>query len=280
MKKRVTITEVIALFVAVIGIIGLIFICFKFASNTYLINSSEEFTDNTIGITSALGSLISGIGALFSLASVLYFVAALKISQRDLQETAKTQSLHQFENTFFKLIDLHNTIVENLVFPGSKGRDVFGSAKMDLKGSNQYYYMKDNSGMLTRISHEFSPPPSTIEAAKAKLENDYVRTYYNRYQFTLNHYFRTLYHVFKYLYLSNLTQEQKKTYAAIARSQLSQDELYLIMFNSLIDGYGYPKMLFLVKEFTILDNFDDKEVYPCVYYQLFIDELHKVSNPF
>jgi len=74
---------------------------------------------------------------------------------------------------------------------------------MDLKGSNQYYYMKDNSGMLTRISHEFSPPPSTIEAAKAKLENDYVRTYYNRYQFTLNHYFRTLYHVFKYLYLSN-----------------------------------------------------------------------------
>ncbi len=72
----------------------------------------------------------------------------------------------------------------------------------------------------------------------------------------LGHYFRNLYHIFKYIHLSGQTIEERKFYATIVRAQLSSDELYLLLYNSLIPRLGNPKFLYLMKTYDILQNFN------------------------
>ena len=51
-----------------------------------------------------------------------------------------------------------------------------------------------------------------------------------------------------------IDKDQKQFYATLLRAQLSSDELFLILYNSL--DLGYPNFLFLIKEYDILQNFD------------------------
>ena len=70
-----------------------------------------------------------------------------------------------------------------------------------------------------------------------------------------------------------MDEERKKFYASITRSTLSQNELYLIAFNSIIENYGKPKMLFLVKKYDILKNFNKNDLQPKAYWEVIEGEL-------
>jgi hypothetical protein len=58
--------------------------------------------------------------------------------------------------------------------------------------------------------------------------------YYGGHQHRLEHYFRHLFQTFKYLDSSkNLSDDEKMTYAKMARAQLSTYEQYLLFVNSI-----------------------------------------------
>jgi hypothetical protein len=65
------------------------------------------------------------------------------------------------------------------------------------------------------------------------------------------------------------------------RAQLSSEEQFLILYNSLVKNLGYPNFLFLIKEFDILQNFDFGLIskYP-FHKEIFDENLKDVPNPF
>ena len=79
--------------------------------------------------------------------------------------------------------------------------------------------------------------------------------------------------------MSHVNDTDKKFYSSIVRAQLSPYELKLILSNSLIENKGYPKFLFLIKEFDIMQNLD-KEGIPSYVLKEFADRKENVSNPF
>jgi hypothetical protein len=256
-----------------------------------------------------LGSFLSGtVGATWSLASVILFYLALKEQRKDIKinqdaltlqlkeledtrevyidqsTTFKTQG---FENTFFQLLQLHSSTVKDLSYTSkwergnmtSIGKEVFIVLKQQLDFLSEGYrpgQENDDYGysMPNRV------PYSNFEDIQITLETEY-KAMYQEYENTFNHYFRQLYHIFKYVHLSELILDEKRSfYAGLIRAQLSQNELYAIMYNSLIKGYGNPNLLFLVSTYKITKNFNPNNIPNPIIWRYFEYKRDLVINPF
>ncbi len=155
-----------------------------------------------------------------------------KRSADALTEQKKHMQIQSFENTFFKLVDLYNNIIDKLTFThikennpmisaqhseeiSSKGREVFQNVIEDMSNINKFY----NSHI----------PTKRFDLGK------YRRLQKTR-NFILGHYFRNLYQILK---LTHTSEERLNTnfkdYANIIRAQLSSYELVLLFYNCL-DG--------------------------------------------
>lgn len=263
-------------------ILGLFF--FLYTSNlntTHAVDTSKfsEFGDYFGGV----------IGAIWSLAGVILLYVALDEQRKDikinqsalikqiqefelqrteLEETRKvfkeqseTFKIQRFENTFFQLVNLYNEIISNLqsTFQGIKyeRRDVIGNYSLQLSQSFDLYlktYKQNNIGEFV-VDKELNP--ISLEDIESLIDNTYENFHYNITKQHLSNYFRTIYQIFKFIYKSDLiNNEEKQFYANILRAQLSSDELLLIFYNSLHEGLGYPNFLYLVNKFDVLQNFD------------------------
>ena len=121
--------------------------------------------------------------------------------------------------------------------------------------------------------------PALEETANERLEKVFEEELFELYKETLSHYFRNLYHIFKFIYLSDLIENNRKRfYSTIVRAQLSSDELFLIFYNS-ICGQGYPKFLFFIKEYNLLENFDFNRIYKFPFhYQIYESKLNELKS--
>jgi hypothetical protein len=170
--------------------------------------------------------------------------------------------IQRFENTFFQLLSLHHELVDKLNFDFSNPKQslgkrevlsrAFNDLKLKLLRANQSRTLGDFG------TYNYSLKlPENIEVSKERMNKVYREFYYDDYKQILSHYFRNVYHIFKFIYKSELIKKSKKQfYASLVRAQLSSDELYIIFYNSLQEGLGYPNFLFLIQEFDIMQNFD------------------------
>jgi len=217
-------------------------------------------------------NLLQGIGGIAT-AGALFYAFKQNLSGK----------VQQFESTFFKLIDLHNNIISYLNYRSIKhnpiteeidsditykGKQVFHSARLELtralnKEEIRSYITKETfTNSYEKIEN--------IEQAKRVFKNQYYSKYYSHFETELNHYFRNLFHIIKYLDQSSLINTtQKKFYASIIRAQLSQDELYVWMFNSMQINYGYPKVLYLITKYDMMQNFRFEMIKPQIWWQYF-----------
>ena len=189
----------------------------------------------------------------------------LSETRKVFQEQSETLKIQRFENTFFQLLSLHHELVDKLNFNRTKNyaknellekRAVLSKAFEDL----EHQFKRSNHIRESTPTGEYfynQNSPETIQIAKKRMNEVYKKLYFDDYKQILSHYFRNVYHIFKFLYTSDLIPKSKKQfYASILRAQLSSDELYLILYNSIYEGLGYPNFLFLIKEFDIMQNFD------------------------
>lgn len=236
--------------------IALLFIgslCFIIALLLFLSKTTTLVAGAPINpsIFSNFGDLIGGVvGAIWSLAGVLLFYAALRLQREDLilqrkelvksREIAESQNktfhIQRFENTFFNLINLHHEIVKGIDIKRSKdtiqGRDCF-----------RFFYKHfeddvDNS----------SVDEENIDGVILLYE-----IVYEKYQSDLGHYFRNLYHIFKFIKSSDVSFPEQHRYANFARAQLSSSELLLLFYNAL-SQHGKDKFKPLIETFQILKN--------------------------
>lgn len=221
-----------------------------------------------------LGDFLSGsVASLWSLAGLFFIYVAflgqkqqllnqqleLKFNQIEVKNTRlelagqkqemiiqnETLKLQKFENTFFNLLNLLNSVVNNIDIRNVRTQDVVNIGRDCFK--TFYDDFVSNIMNNNKENHEFNIKDSSVE------EN--IKAYdklYNDNKSDLSHYFRSVYHILKFIDKSEI--EDKKQYIGLLRAQISSYEQAIIFYNCLHD-YG-SKFKLLAEKHSFLKNLD------------------------
>ena len=179
--------------------------------------------------------------------------------KEQLEAQNRTLKQQRFENTFFSLLNLFNSIVNSIEIKRSRmigetpntlasGRECFATFSLEF-GQNYSAQRKEHSDWGDR---------AVCLAAYEEFSG--VR------QALVGHYFRTLYNIVKFIATSEV--ENKQTYINILRAQLSSAELTLLFYNC-ISKYGSEKFKLLVEKFGLLENMDFSKLHDPKHRELF-----------
>ena len=191
------------------------------------------------------GNFVSGIiGSLWALAGVILFYVALKAQREDFQtnrsalekqvealnlqaeefrlqrdeiehtrtvyeEQSKSLRKQQFESTFFSLLNVYSRIVSDI----------------DNNHSCDYFSQMASHLLTTTISTD-NPMKSHNDAVQ-----NYIHFYFSH-KAHLSHYFKSIYRLMKLIDDSHLSDADKFFYSKIVRSQLKEDEIFLLFYNA------------------------------------------------
>lgn len=270
------------------GIFVFIFGLILFSLNNW--NISKESEIDLTRITN-FSDFIGGIlGPIFSLVGIVLFYVALTEQRKDFEtnkrnletqtkaleqqikefelqriELSETRQVfmtqtemlrkQQFESTFFNLINLHHNIINSMdlqkIEPKYKGITKL-SAPPDQRDELVYTTIKGRDCFI-EFRNKFYEIFYSTDGEKQSLAftNQIYIEFYNTFNSDLGHYFRNLYHIFKFI--KNSEEKDKKVYSSLLRSQLSNDELFLLFYNGISD-FGKQKFKPLIEEFHLLKN--------------------------
>lgn len=184
--------------------------------------------------SSQFGDFIGGCcGALFALVGVLLLFETLKLQRTEIAESRYVFKLQQFDNLFFNLLTLYNSIISSM-----QGKKFFDDKQIEV-----YQQFNTNGGR---------------KAAKNAYLNFYAENEPN-----IAHYFRVLYQIFNQISQSDLKEKDKVKYAKIARAQLSKNEVFFLYYNANTTyGYQFRKYINefnITKHLSILDKLEFKK---------------------
>ena len=200
-----------------------------------------------------LGGVLNPIFALIALMVLLYTVhlqtRELHLSTNELRNSAsalreQSRSLqHQnFERTFFEMIQLHCSIIEDLDL--RKGNVVTASGRDCFR-----VFCRRLRIVYDRVQE--TRPLDKVRSA--------YTVFHEGNQHEVGHYFRNLYRVLKYVHESNAVD--KMAYAGILRAQLSSYEL-LLMYYGTLHPVG-KNLKPLVETYALFDNLDPSLLFDC-----------------
>jgi len=160
-----------------------------------------------------------------------------------LTKQEKHMEIQTFENTFFKMLELHNNIVENLKFEES-----VSIPHIDTKiyNSNSREVFKDIFSFIIekKKEREYSIFTNNVDISLSDIYYQYIQINKN---YLLGHYFRNLYQILKFIERNEERFDKDlKRYINILRSQLSSYELMILFFNCLdnvVDNGQFKKLL-------------------------------------
>lgn len=185
---------------------------------------------------------------MYSQLEVKYTRLELSGQKEEMMEQNNTLRLQKFENTFFQLLSLFNSIVNSLDIRNRKtlavttsGRDCFVIFYKRLSNYLDAIIDSEGTGMKELRN------ASIIETVEA------YDKLYSEDKSDMSHYFRTIYHIIKFIDASDI--ENKKQYISIARAQLSSYEQILIFYNCLHEN-GSEKFKPLIEKYALFKNID------------------------
>lgn len=184
-----------------------------------------------------------------------------------LNEQVGATNIQRFENTFFRMIELHNEIIRNTSFKRRVGRNAFMS-----------YYEDITSYIANDISEATKRGDYSSETAYY-MHEIYVKRACNRFfennEHYLGHYLRNLYNLLRMVdnnkSLKNI--EEKKEYTRIIRSQISSYE-YIIIFYNCFQKNGL-KFKYYADKFELFDNMNNSLLFNSLDKKIFDESLGK-----
>ena len=151
--------------------------------------------------------------------------------QREKLEQRLSEERRQFENTFFQMLAIHNTIVNSM--------DVDrGKSKNKLHGRDCFKHFRD----LMLDAYKRASEDDELKRSIAAHDAVWVL-----YQNDLGHYYRYLYNIIRFI---NESDVKKMRYIRILRAQLSDFELLVLFYN----GPLAKKFKEYVEFFTLFNN--------------------------
>ena len=205
------------------GILGFL----TFVTSIFYFNNGEIF-DKSKTINSSkfgdFGSFMSGsVGTIWSLVSVILFYLTLRLQRKELgfqrEELEMTRnellgqknqmikqndtlSQQQFENTFFQLLNLYNSIVNSIDIRKRDTKVVINSGR----DCFEVYYKKISIFQTNANNHNYSYQLSDSNIEDTILAYDEL---YDLDKADLSHYFRTVYHIIKFIDSSEIKNKNK-----------------------------------------------------------------------
>lgn len=125
-------------------------------------------------------------------------------------EQSKTLRQQRLEATYFSLLNLYHGIISSLNSPDS----------------TETYFKKFKKS----INNKFTESKSPVEDHKQAADN-YLEVFYDKKE-ELSHYFKLIYRILKIIDDSEITENEKFRYVKILRSQLSENEMLAMYYNS------------------------------------------------
>ncbi|EMR9002478.1 putative phage abortive infection protein [Yersinia enterocolitica] len=281
------------------GAVLLVFFIFVFCYKAILLNFDVPIKPDVFG---QLGDVVGGIvGSLWALAGVILFYAGLMEQRKDittnqhalqkqiqalnnqseeielqrkeyemarivfteqrdvLREQSKTSRIQQFESNFYSLVDIYIKIRNEL--------------------------LQANEGSMLQINNKLRQdtiPAYGVKVKVSRITDNYQIIYYAN-KDKLSHYLKTIYRLYKVIdEQEDLDEKKKYFYAKIVRSQFTEEELFLIYYNSyssygknfraLIIKYNILKHLVLINKLEF-KFFETMDVAVCSCRLLFINWL-------
>ena len=176
----------------------------------------------------------------------------LGIQAREFEIQNKMAKQEQFRNTFFELLRMLQTIVEELKL---NVKEVYGSSfTFTGKGVFEELFRERKHRQIVYID---LPLYSISEKARDHSDYEYISRS-DLFSF-LFHYFRFVYRIIKYVDETDVlnSTEERYQYVAFLRSTLSNYEVAAIFYNCLSRN-GREKFKPLVEKYALFDNIDAK----------------------
>jgi hypothetical protein len=158
--------------------------------------------------------------------------------RREMLNRNRETSHSAFNEKFFSLLSHLNGLVE--------GTDVDfrqGDERLERKGRDVF------RSMLTSLRK--GVPPGNEPISVGKIQKRYLEFYHKR-ENDLGHYFRSVYVICKMI-AEDDTKIDRSFYFRILRSQLSNSELILLLYNCSV-GYGGKKFMPRINDYSLFQN--------------------------
>lgn len=186
---------------------------------------------------------------------------AINQSKKDINQQNETMKIERFENTFFKMLEVQQSIVNDLYATDSHTEWVKQDApngistkeiltKDEYRGRNLFYYVfvLCNHKLANQIFPYDTSASGFSEVIKFRGKacfDDYMTTT------MFDHYFRHLYTILKFIEENDWLGETKQyQYATFVRATLSRYELVMLYYN----GFFHPKMMKMMERYCLLNN--------------------------
>ena len=191
------------------------------------------------------GQLGDSFGLLNSLFSGLAFVAlviTIYLQQKDMNDSKKEVQKQNFENIFFKMVDLYNDVMRNLSLERPKevvdtypdGNDKYEPTNFTVANTKLYIGEKDYFGkeVVPQLLKIFMIYKKIIDKPQNKIKPEIgiYEDFHKSYEDVIGHYFGTIYQILKYV--DNSTIDKKEDYINIFRAQFSKAELELLFYHA------------------------------------------------
>lgn len=191
------------------------------------------------------GKFGDSFGVLNSLFSGLAFIAlviTIYLQQQDMKDTKEEIKKQNFENTFFKMIDLYNNLVKDLQLIQIQKMEWTSKRTSTIqRGSyemvNQKYHILDKE-IDIEDDRNYKGKEVIHRLIKIFLEykNNHTGIYqdfHKEYENIIGHYFGTIYQILKFIDNSNI--ENKEDYSNLFRAQFAKNELELLFYHGTSD---------------------------------------------
>lgn len=237
------------------------------------------------------GDFMGGtLNPLFALLSLFAIISTIRIQTEELELTRdemkksnqsqeeQSQSLQRqtFENTFFKMIDLHNQIVNSFLLIQKYKIEKNPMRSLDLrepetiKTPQNYKILgkdikipddRDYRGreVMYQLLKIFKKCKKMSELPSTSFKKNAYEAFHEEFQNVIGYYFGTIYQILKFI--DNSTITDKERYSALYRSQFSAFELELLFYHGAgeIGKRKFMPLLIKYEFFEHLSYSDDIE---------------------
>ena len=238
--------------IAIILLYGLFLIFITFPISEYSIEKAAQLGDS-FGI----------INTLFSGSAFIALIITIYLQQQEIRETKKETQKQNFENTFFKILDLYNSVVKDLSLERPKnitntlpdGTEEFEYSNYKILEQKLYIGTKDCKGkeviiellnILNVYKNLIKQYPDEHKIIQGEYEN-----FYKEYKDIIGHYFLSIYQILKFIDKNkSLNVEEKKDYINLFLAQISKKEMELFYFH-VTSSLETQKIMPILKKYEI-----------------------------
>ena len=187
---------------------------------------------------SSFGDVFTAVIALFSGLALVAIIITFYVQIYSLKATSISFSVQQFENNFFRLVEIQRQILMGFVRSNMTAYGAHPVSSLEIM-QKDYQKLKENYKELTETENTLDRIKSAYDSMFTKRRED------------LGHYFRHLYNIVKYIDAASV--KNKQLYANLLRAQLSTVE-HLLLFYNCLSSYGIEKFKPLVEKYALLEN--------------------------